>query len=205
MANGRNSGPGKGDSGRDSGPFVALPWSVLDSPAYIRLSHPAKALLLELARQFVRNNNGRLLASKAYLSARGWTSSEVITRAKRELLAAGFIHETVKGRRPNKASWYAITWHALDKLQGFDTDAAETFQRGAYKELVPIQSKPTRDELYAKWRTPADSKKSARPSHGLESGSIGPSHGLDAKPVGPSHGPMRAVSALSLDRLPVTI
>ena len=60
MANGRNAGR-KGDSGRDPGAFVALPWSVLDSPAYARLSHPARSLLLEVARQFVRDNNGRLL------------------------------------------------------------------------------------------------------------------------------------------------
>ena len=67
MANGRNK-LRRGDAGRDAGGFVALPWAVLDSPAYSRLSHPAKALLLEFARQFVRDNNGRLLCSMAYLS-----------------------------------------------------------------------------------------------------------------------------------------
>ena len=103
MANGRNRGQ-KGDSGRDAGGFVALPWSVLDCPAYARLSHPARALLFELARQFVRDNNGRLLASAAYLAKRGWKSADVITRAKRDLIEAGFVHETVKGHRPNKAS-----------------------------------------------------------------------------------------------------
>ena len=58
MANGRNKAR-KGDSGRDSGGFIALPWSVLDCPAYARLSMHARALLLEVARQFVRDNNGR--------------------------------------------------------------------------------------------------------------------------------------------------
>ena len=98
MANGRNRGH-KGDSGRDAGGFIALPWSVLDCPAYARLSHPARALLFELARQFVRDNNGRLLASAAYLAKRGWKSADVITRAKRDLIEAGFIHETVRGQR----------------------------------------------------------------------------------------------------------
>jgi hypothetical protein len=123
----------KGDTGRDQGGFVALPWSVLDCPAYATLSHPARALLLEIARQFVRDNNGRLLASRAYLAKRGWNSPDVITRAKKDLLAAGFIHETVKGHRPNKASWYAVTWRALDRHPGYDTGAAETFERGAYQ------------------------------------------------------------------------
>ena len=103
MANGRNRA-NKGNSGRDAGGFVALPWTVLDCPAYAALSHPARALLFELARQFVRDNNGRLLLSAAYLLKRGWRSADVITRAKRELLAAGFIHETVKGHRPNRAN-----------------------------------------------------------------------------------------------------
>lgn len=70
MANGRN-GRRKRDTGRVGGPFVAMPWHVLDSPAYVGLSHPARSLLMEMARQFVRDNNGRLLASRAYLAERG--------------------------------------------------------------------------------------------------------------------------------------
>ena len=34
----------KGDSSRDAGGFVAMPWAVLDSHAYARLSHPARSL-----------------------------------------------------------------------------------------------------------------------------------------------------------------
>ena len=132
MANGRNKGA-KGDSGRDAGGFIALPWSVVDSAAYQALGHPAKALLTEIARQFVRDNNGRLLCSMAYLGDRGWKSNDVITRAKNELLAAGFIYETVKGHRPNKASWYAVTWRALDRRPDYDAGAVEGFVRGAYR------------------------------------------------------------------------
>lgn len=132
MANGRNKGA-KGDAGRDAGGFIALPWSVVDSPAYQELGYPARALLTDIARQFVRDNNGKLLCSMAYLSVRGWKSNDVITRAKAELLATGFIYETVKGQRPNKASWYAVTWRVLDKHPGYDAGAAEGFVRGAYR------------------------------------------------------------------------
>ena len=129
---------------RDAGGFVALPWAVLDSPAYQALSHPSKALLMEFARQYVRDNNGRLLASGTYLAQRGWTSNSVITRAKKELMDAGFIYETVKGQRPNKASWYAITWCALDHLDGFDPGARSGFQRGAYRQNQALLAiKPT--------------------------------------------------------------
>lgn len=132
MANGRNKGA-KGDVGRDAGGFIALPWSVVDSPAYQALGHPAKALLTEIARQFVRDNNGRLLCSMSYLGPRGWKSWDVLARAKAELIAAGFIYETAKGQRPNKASWYAVTWRTLDRHPNYDVGAVEGFVRGAYK------------------------------------------------------------------------
>ena len=176
MANGRNRA-NKGNSGRDAGGFVALPWSVLDCPAYAGLSHPARALLFELARQFVRDNNGRLLLSAAYLFKRGWRSADVITRGKRELLAAGFIHETVKGHRPNRASWYAVTWQVLDRLAGYDAGAAESFQRGAYRQNSPIQNA------------------NLRPSHGVERAPIAPSNGVETAPPTPSHGAIRRAFA----------
>jgi hypothetical protein len=167
----------KGDSGRDGGGFVALPWSVLDCPAYARLSHPARSLLMEFARQFVRDNNGRLLASSAYLAARGWNSNDVITRAKRELLEAGFIFETAKGQRPNKAAWYAVTWRTLDKLNGYDAGVTAAFERGAYlkKHSAKIEG--------------------LKPSHGVERPPIAPSHGVEDTPPTPSHGAIRPIFA----------
>jgi hypothetical protein len=183
----------KPDAGRDAGGFVALPWSVLDCPAYRALSHPARALLLELARQYVRDNNGRLLASRAHLAARGWTSNDTLGRALRELLAAGFVFQTVRGHRPNRASWYALTWFRLDKLPGFDAGAAEGFRRGAYLAAALPTPKPSRDELYQKWRTPPTTKNaSLTPSHGPESRPIAPPHGPEPAAVAPSHGPIGA-------------
>ena len=132
----------KNASGRDGGGFIALPWSVVDCPAYRLLSHPARSLLIEFARQYVQDNNGRLLASGKHLSKRGWKSADVIQRAKIELIDGGFIYETVKGHRPNKASWYAITWQNLDKHAGYDAGAWEGWKsaRSGYlqiKEVIP--------------------------------------------------------------------
>ncbi len=121
------------DPKRESGGFVALPWAVLDSVAYQRLSPTSKALLLEVARQYHSDDNGRMLLSLRYLAPRGWRSPEVITRAKRELLDAGLIFETVKGARPNKASWYACTWHSLDPHPDYDAGVTGAFVRGAYR------------------------------------------------------------------------
>lgn len=162
----------KGDTGRDAGGFAAIPWSVFDSPAYANLGHPAKALLMELARQFVRDNNGKLLCSAAYLSKRGWKSNDVISRAKAELLASGFIYETCKGQRPNRASWYAVTWRTLDRHQGYDHGAVESFERGAYRKNASLT-----------------------PSPGVGRASIAPSPGVESPRTAPSPGAMKATFA----------
>lgn len=153
----------KRHSGRIEGGFVALPWSVLDSPAWGDLSHPARSLLIDLARQYNGNNNGRMLASHAHLSKRGWSSADTITRAKSQLLAAGYIYETVKGHRPNKASWYALTWQVLDRHPGFDPGAYESFKRGAFRPtplLAVVPTKPSRADLYERWRDAGSTEKS---------------------------------------------
>ena len=138
MANARNPKRKGHDTSRDQGGFIALPWSVLDCPAYTRLSHPARGLLLEVARQLHRDDNGRMLLSRAYLAPRGWKSADTITNAKRELLEGGFIFQTVMGHRPNKASWYAVTWRALDKQPGYDEGMTQLFERGAYRKAAPV-------------------------------------------------------------------
>lgn len=176
MANGRNRGK-KGDSGRDSGGFIALPWSVLDCPAYARLSMHARALLLEVARQFVRDNNGRMLLSRVYMQTRGWKSADMLTKAKRELLEGGFIFQTVMGHRPNKASWFAVTWRALDKLPGYDAGAAQLFERGAYQKAAPLIGAVL------------------IPPHGTGKALIVPPHGTETLPTVPPHGAIRGAFA----------
>lgn len=121
-------------SERVEGGFFAFPWDVIDSPAYKSLSYPAKALLVELGRQLGNDNNGMLTITKKRLSSRGWTSADVINRAKNQLIAAGFIHQTVMGYRPNKASWYAVTWYNLYDNIKFDANARDTFVRGSYRQ-----------------------------------------------------------------------
>jgi hypothetical protein len=127
---------GRRDKSRVEGRFVALPHDVLDSAAFMRLGYPARALLLEIARQYMGANNGQLLASKNYLKKRGWSSSDVISRAKKESIEGGFIHETVKGRRPNRASWYAVTWLSLQRHPQYDEGAPETFKKAAYRSAA---------------------------------------------------------------------
>jgi hypothetical protein len=93
MANGRNFTSKKFRGEKIHGGFSPIPWDVLDSKSYLALSHTSRSLLLELARQVLPDNNGRLLLTSKYLSKRGWRSAGVISRAKRELLDAELIYE----------------------------------------------------------------------------------------------------------------
>ncbi len=185
-------------AGRDPGGFVALPWSVLDSSAYQSLSHPARSLLMELARQYVRDNNGRLLCSMAYLGPRGWSSNDVITRALRELVAAGFVHQTVQGHRPSKASWYAITWQTLDRHTGYDAGAVEGFQRSAYRHLQQDSAPRTAPSRGVGMALSAPSGGAVKiapltPRDGAEGGSTAPSRGVGRGSTAPSGGAVEGV------------
>ena len=100
----------------------------------MNLSFAAKSLLLELALQYNRDNNGRLIATKKQLARRGWGSQSTVTRALAELVAAGMVHKTVQGGRPHRANWYALTWFALYPDPKFDFDSYGSFRRGAYRD-----------------------------------------------------------------------
>lgn len=106
---------------RASGRFYALPASVLQSKAFIGLSSNAVRLMLDFLEQYRGDDNGRLICTWAHMhEKRGWKSRDTLDKARAELAAAGFLFETVKGKRPNKASWYALTFFAIDPNDGYD-------------------------------------------------------------------------------------
>ncbi|RZI41507.1 hypothetical protein EGT07_18170 [Herbaspirillum sp. HC18] len=108
--------------------------AVLDSAAYIGLSTAGKSLLWDVAAQLRGDNNGHLHCAWCVMQKRGWKSENTLNRAKKELLQSQLLFETRKGARPNKAAWYAVTWLALDAIDGMDI-APAAFPRGAYRHL----------------------------------------------------------------------
>lgn len=113
------------------GRFLALPHSVLDSEAFIGLGAPAVRLLLDIARQYSGRNNGQLLCAASIMAKRGWTSNDTLTRARRELEAAGFIQQTRPPMMPRRAAWYGITWRPLDYLPEMDVKPGD-FSKNAF-------------------------------------------------------------------------
>src|SRR4051794_40248270 len=85
------------------GRFLALPHLVLDSPNYRELGHVARSLLVDVGRQYTGHNNGKLVVCAKYLAPLGWRSADVITRAKKHLLASELLIETRIGMFPNRA------------------------------------------------------------------------------------------------------
>jgi hypothetical protein len=114
------------------GAVLIMPHVVLNSAAYLSLSTRAIKLLYDLTMQYNTYNNGALLASWRYMSEkRGWTSADQLAKAKAELIAKLLVVQTVQGLLPNKASWYGLTWLALDNIKGLEITSSN-WPRGSY-------------------------------------------------------------------------
>ena len=184
---------------RDGKRFVLLPQVVLESPGYRLASHPAKAMLIDIAMQYSGHNNGKLTACAKYLGPLGWTSNGTVLRAVHELQACGLLIETRKGARPNKAAWFALSWLDLDQGQGLDFDPKH-FRRGDYmrpEALAPVGDGSRTAKATQARKVAALAKRSAKqnasltPSDGAERHRIAPFNGVRASILAPSDGAAR--------------
>lgn len=119
-------------------PFVGIVRSVFDAPAFVALSPHAVKLLMELVGQYKGDNNGNLSVAWSIVSKRGWRSKTTLWRCKAELIEAGFVHVTRRGRMPNMCELLALTWFPLDVSPKFDQEALHTFKAKAYMETTPL-------------------------------------------------------------------
>ena len=119
-------------------PFVGIVRSVFESPAFTALSPHSCKLLLELAGQYRGDNNGDLTVAWSVVNKRGWKSRTTLWRSKKELIEAGFVHVTRKGRMPSTCELMALTWFSLDVSKKFDHEALATFKAKAYRDNKPL-------------------------------------------------------------------
>jgi hypothetical protein len=126
---------------RDPGRFILVPVPVLESEPYKALGFSARALLWDIASQYVGANNGRLLAGWKFMSEeRGWCGKHTLIAAKRELLESGsLVIETRMGAFPKTSAWYACTWWPLDVCEDMEI-SAQAFPRGAYRRTAPMKN-----------------------------------------------------------------
>ena len=120
-------------------PFAAVEHRVIDSEAYASLSYSARSLLILLARQLTRSNNGHLMATSAYLQRYGF-SDRTITRGIQELIAVGLVCRTRCGGFHQGASQYAVTWLPVTQREGL---FLEGFRLCAWRDWTPPKNKNT--------------------------------------------------------------
>lgn len=118
-------------------PYAAIEHRVIDSPAYIDMTFSARALLLEIARQLTKDNNGHLQATYSYMKQHGF-SENTLSRAIKELIAHGMIYRTRSGGYQQGAAQYAVTWLPIKNRQGVFLN---TFQPCAWRDWQKEQPK----------------------------------------------------------------
>lgn len=109
------------------GRWTALPQIVIHSHEFRKLSYAARCLLFDIAAQYNKTNNGKLVCCMKYLKPLGWTSNDTITRGLRQLIASGLLIQTRQGMMPpcSQAAWFAIGWFALDVYAGLDIEPSK--------------------------------------------------------------------------------
>ena len=103
---------------RTGNSFLSIPHHVLDHENFRCLSPRATKLAIDIAAQYRGNNNGDLCATMSVMQSRGWTSSDQLAKAKKELLEKDVIWIARQGGYPKKASLYALTWIPIDDCKG---------------------------------------------------------------------------------------
>ncbi len=119
-----------------NGSYTALPHVVMDSVAFLHASHTARSLLFELLRQHNGRNNGHLQLAGPWLKRRGWLSSDVVQRAKNELIKRELLVLTRQGGLNAGASHYALTWLPISNFVGLEITANQ-YHPGAWRFLDP--------------------------------------------------------------------
>lgn len=99
-------------------PYAAIEHRVIDAPAFADLKLSAQLLLLLLARQLTKDNNGHLQASFAWCKKYGIGSEHTLRNAIAELISHGFIYRTCSHGANRAWARYAVTWLPIKQRDG---------------------------------------------------------------------------------------
>lgn len=151
---------------RGGGNFLPFRMDVLQSQALADLSPHACKLLLDIASQWRFGHNGDASAAfEKIMRARGWRSKTTLSKALKELCAAGFIILTRQGSL-HKCSLYGIGWLAIDGCGGKLDMKATT--KPIHDWLAPL--KPVKNKLSSPSRVPKPLKKADVGAGGVPDG-----------------------------------
>lgn len=143
-------------------PYAAIEHRVIDSPAFADLKPSAAKLLMLMARQLTKDNNGHLQASYAWCRERGIGSEHTLRDAIADLVAHGFIYRTRSHGANGAWARYAVTWLPIKNRDGLFLSGFKPF---AWRDWVPTEKKSTRQKV----REQSSRKCSFTPEHPAES------------------------------------
>lgn len=174
-----------------SGRFAALPHAVMDSTAFMGASDSARSLLLELVRQHTGKNNGHFQLTSGWLRRRGWKSSDMVQRAKAEVIARQLAIKTRLGGLNAGPDLWAVTWLPISDYAGLTEVSATTYHPGAWHFLNPPLTIPRNPAYY-----PPDLKKRDERTAGRNSAvpPVGTAEGFTVPPVGTKTAPFSPVT-----------
>ena len=125
-------------------PYAAIEHRVIDSPAFADLKPTAQALLLLIARQLTKDNNGHLQASFKWCSKYGIGSEHTLRDSIGQLISHGLLYRTRSHGANGAWARYAVTWLPIKQRSELFLDG---FKSCAWREWEPSQKKTTRQKL----------------------------------------------------------
>lgn len=123
--------------------FIGIPCHVADSQAFIALSQMARALYVDMRRQYNGRNNGDICAADTVLASYGWAHTS-IHKGLKAIIAHGLMVQTRRGgigARSNTCSLYAFTDRPI--IANPATGVAAAAPSYAYRAFQP-KTKPKR-------------------------------------------------------------
>ncbi len=125
-------------------PYAAIDHRVIDSPAFADLSSSSVRLLLVMARQLTKDNNGRLNAAFKFCQSRGFGSEHTLRDAIADLIKHGFIYRTRSHGANGAWAHYAVTWLPIKSREGLFLDGFKPF---AWRDWKPSKKNSTRQKV----------------------------------------------------------
>lgn len=125
-------------------PYAAIEHRVIESPAFAALRPSAVLLLLLMARQLTKDNNGHLHAAFKWCSKYGIGSEHTLRDAIAQLIAHGMIYRTRSHGANGAWARYAVTWLPIKKRDGLFLAGFKPF---AWRDWVQPEKKSTRQKL----------------------------------------------------------
>lgn len=124
-------------------PYAAIEHRAIDSPAFAALRPSSALLLLLMARQLTKDNNGHLHAAFKWCSGYGIGSEHTLRDAIAQLIAHGFIYRTRSHGANGAWAQYAVTWLPIKHRDGLFLDG---YVPCAWRHWVPTEKKSTRQK-----------------------------------------------------------